>query len=444
MGLKVLLSKTAIILILFIGFIFTPNTYSKESLKKGTIAFDYETPSKSEIEFLSKFKFIVTGEMLQKKKINLLKKNGAKLAYYEWLPADYFCSNDNDSWHKLVLEHLDSWVIDSNKDDPDPMGKKYECRDYFFSFSDDFIDARVQYLIDNVKKNGYDGLFFDWATGFNEFNDREYRFLIGEFNQKFPYLDYDAQVKKFLKKLKDSGMFIVLNRGFHSINAALDKYADFDVAESVFTTDDEEISKKIFVDNVELIEAFETNYETIDNALYYGEQFLGLAKSANSNIKFLFLNYAHPYYMKTGKTIFFKDKTYNIYKKEVDRQAIFYSEALSYLLGGINFTVGSGVGLNYVKDDVYFYDLGEPLGDYETIKTNTTNAYIRYFKKGIVIVGENSSLISIDAKHHSCMYDHYNKRYVASQNGNFKIKLISKKYFNNKTQPIGRIFTYYN
>lgn len=410
---------------------------------RGGVAFDYSDPDKNDLKFLSNFNVVVTGKIWKKSVVERLKEKGVKLVFYDWLPADYFCKGSVSGWHRVVLKHLKEWVIDSSPRDPDPMGKRYGCKDYFFSFTDSFIKAKVSHILDVLKKTGYSGVFFDWASGFRAFkSDRSFAFLVREYKRKFNKEDYDLQVLKFLKTLKSKGVLIVLNRGFRSKNAMFDKYADFDVAESVFTTDESDICKDIFIENYGLGRVCETKIENPKMAIRYGEHFVKEARKSNPKICFVFLNYALPFYVKTNKSVFFKGKRFNIYRPTVDRQALLFGEAFAYLVGGISAVCDRSVGLEFVKDKLYSIKLGKPIGKYRIVYCKKGEAYIRFFKKGFSIVGKPDCSLTVKALQHFRVYDVLNNKIIKSKRGVFVVKLHSQIYFGSTVQPVGDIFLY--
>ena len=410
---------------------------------KGGVAFDYSNPDKNDIEFLSNFSVVVTGKIWKKSMVESLKKRGVKLVFYDWLPADYFCKGSVDEWHRAVLKHLNSWVIDSSPEDPDPMGKRYGCKDYFFSFTDSFIEARVKHILATLKKTGYSGVFFDWASGFKAFqDDKSFVFLVREYRRKFGEKSYDLQVLKFLKALKNKGVFIVLNRGFRSKNAMFDRYADFDVAESVFTTDESSVCSEVFIKDYGLGKVCETEIEKPEVAIHYGKRFIEQAERVNPEIGFVFLNYDLPFYVKTNGTVYFKGKDFNIYRPKVDRQALFFSEAVAYLVGGINFVCGRDVGLSFVEDRVYSIKLGKPLGEYKAISCGKGKAYVRFFTNGFSVVGSPECFLKIKAFGHNRVYDALNGKIIETRKGFFPIGLHSQTYFGGLLQPVGDIFLY--
>jgi len=357
-----------------------------------------------------------------------LKEKGVKLLYYEWLPAEYVCAEEtNNSWKKRILNNIKRWVIDDSPADPDPMGRKYSCKDYFFSFTDDFIEERIKNIIHNLKKNRYDGVFFDWATGSKIFEQKEYSFLYEKFKKKFPELDYDKQIEKFLKMLKRKGVIIALNRGFRSKEATFDKWADIDVAESVFTTDSTASGKEIFLKEGKSVTLYETTYEDPEFAISIAKNFIRKAKSSNPSIAFLFLNYAFPYYEK------------NTYIPAIDDQAILYAISLSLLVDSFSFTAGKDVSLKFAKSKFYSLDPGKPLGKYRVRKVGKRKVWLREFSNGIVVVGYHGAVVEVNSYGHKMAYDVLEGKEILSRNGKFIIPLYSRPYLNSNFQPVGKI-----
>ncbi|RUM40443.1 MAG: hypothetical protein DSY34_05315 [Desulfurobacterium sp.] len=398
------------------------------------IAFDYYHPTDEDLLFLSNFQYVVTGNFLEEEKVDFLKRCGVKLLYYEWLPAEYVCMGKaNDSWKKKILENVNRWVIDDSPTDPDPMGRKYGCRDYFFSFTNDFIDERIKNIMRNLKENKYDGVFFDWATGSKIFEQREYSFLRKRFKEKFPGLDYDKQIEKFLRMLKEKGIIIALNRGFRSKKAAFDKWADMDVAESVFTTDSEDFRRKVFLKEKRISTVYETTFTDPELAISTAKNFLEKARSTNPSINFVFLNYAFPYYENSSCE---RD---SVYIPVTDEQAILYAISLSLLVDSFSFTAGRNVSLRFVKSNSYFLDLGKPLGRYKFRKVGKKKVWIREFSNGIVVVGYHGTTVDVNAHGHKKAYDVLEKKEIPVKDGKFVIPLYSRSYFDNRFQPVGKI-----
>jgi len=384
------------------------------------IAFDYHRPDREDLLFLSNFHYVVTGGFLKKEEVEFLKRRGVKLLYYEWLPAEYVCSEKtDDGWKRKILKNINRWVIDDSPTDPDPMGRRYGCRDYFFSFTDDFVRERVRRILHNLKEHGYDGVFFDWAAGSKIFEQKEYSFLQEKLKKKFPGIDYDKQVEKFLRVLKKKGVIIALNRGFRSKGAVFDRWADIDVAESVFTTDSGTT-------------ACGTRFIKPETAVSAAESFVKKAKNVNPSINFVFLNYALPYCtFRKGKDA-----------QTVDKQAILYALSLSLLVDSFSFTAGKDVGLSFVKSGYYFLNPGKPLGKCRLVRADKGRAWVREFSNGFVVVGEPGTSVAVDARGHKRAYDVLEGKEITAEGGRFIVHLKSLPYPGGRFRPVGKVILF--
>jgi hypothetical protein len=367
------------------------------------MAFDYSYPKKEDLLFLSNFKYVVTNSYWKEKDVEFLKSHGVKLLKYEWLPAFYFCGKVQNSWHREIMSNLKNWVIDYRPNDRDPMGKRYGCKDYFFTFNTEFIKKRVFFLVKDIKNHNYDGVFFDWASGSKIFQEEEYKFLHEELEKRgISVKDYDSRIATFLKLLKEKGLIIALNRGFRSPKGLFDRWADIDVVESVFTTDTKDGTR--FVNPAE---ALNTAFTIIKKL-----------KPINPHIHVVFLNYVS-----------------NSNKKTVD-EAIVYGICLSLLSNSFSFSVSENVDLSGVKKNWYSVDLGKPYGKYEKVKGK--EIWLRKFSKGMVIVGRCGTKLKI--KLNGCLLSLVDGKFFCSggNRNSIVIPLGSKC----RTPFIGRIFLY--
>jgi hypothetical protein len=415
--------------------------FKSDSRQNIKIAFSYHTLTKEDIDFLSHFDIIVTGKFVDAETVNLLKSHNAKLLYYDWLPAQYYCEH-HDDWEELVYQKRFYWTLDPEDSDPNPLGDKYGCMDLFYDMADDeLIDSRVDHIVHMARINKYDGVFFDWGSGWSDLKENGYDFLIKEFQKRHPEIEYNEYVKKFLSKIKERGLLVMLNGGFRSDKSELDAYADFDIVESMFTTTDcNNKYYEIFVAPEGLRKTCDTWFNTVDNSVNLAIQLPAKARSANPKIKFLFLNYAFPYYKETGKTIEINNKKYTVYEQIPDRQALFYSLACSYLGNSSGFTNSKDVSLDYAKDNVYLYQLGSAVSD---INKFDNNVYVRYFSKGIVIVSNDDATVEISIpKGKTGVLDLYEKKHREVRTNKLMVNLTSQVYPSGLKHPMGRIYIY--
>lgn len=99
----------------------------------------------------------------------------------------------------------------------------------------------------------------------------------------------------------------------------------------------------------------------------------------------------------------------------------------------------------YERCDIYFYDLGEPLGgNYERID----GGYVRYYSNGFVVAGEwkNEADITLHSSYipsNSDVYDAFEGKWIKTGNG--EVTIVIKPEMDNLTgrmAPSGRVFIY--
>jgi hypothetical protein len=406
-----------------------------------TVAFDYEKPGPEDIDFLSHFDVIVTGKLLDANTVKKLKSRNSKVLYYDWLPAMYYCKNHND-WEEMIYQNRSSWTLDPGESAPNPLGEKYGCMDLFYDMADDeFADVRADHIEHLVKTNNYDGVFFDWGSGWNAFEENKYDFLIKEFSKRHPDINYNDKVNEFIRKLKEKGLLIMLNGGFRSDQAKLDTYADYDVVESMFTAANcKDSYHDIIVRSAGTEKVCDTWFNDVQRSVDLANRLPLSARKANPAIKFLFLNYAFPYYKPTGERIRTGGQEHRVFEKTADRQAIFYALACSYIGNASGFTAGNDVSLDYVKDDVYLHPPGTPVSGLYKINSGV---YVEYFSRGIVVVSDGDATVRISLPQgKSSVFDLYERKHLESRNNELVLNLTSEVYPSGSKHSIGRIYLY--
>jgi hypothetical protein len=406
--------------------------------KLGTkIAFDYHPLTADDIDYLSRFDIIVTHNLEEKGIVKRLKNRSGKLFFYEWLPALYYTGNPA-SWERLVYKNKEKWTLDPKDSAPNPMGDKLHCKDYFYDMADDeLIEQRVNYLVHQAKSHGYDGVFFDWGSGWYSLQENGYTFLTDEFARRHPKIRYNDRVNMFLGKLREKGLLVILNGGFRSENAELDRNADVDIVESMFTSDQCGTSSWIDEGKEGVQKACETWFNTLEKSLDLAERLPKKAASANQNIRFIFLNYAFPYHRLASN----RKTTDILYEKTADRQAIYYSLALSYLGNTSGFTNGTDVSLLHVKDEVYFNSVGSATT--ALLRPNKSSA-LRYFSYGFVVAAEKEKRLEIALPPGvKSVLDLYNSSTrINASFGKVSVLMKPEKYLSGAKYPMGRIFLY--
>jgi hypothetical protein len=414
---------------------------SADKAPRGTrIAFSYHPPNTEDCAFLSRFDIVVTHDLLGEKIVQSLKSRGAKVVFYEWLPAFYYGENPTP-WQRYVYQNKDKWILDPDDSAPDPMGERYNCKDFFYDMADrDLMEERVEHLAAASREAGYDGVFFDWGSGWHSLVEQKYDFLTAEYTRRHQAMAYDDAVSLFLDKLRKKGLLVILNGGFRSEGARLDAHADADVVESMFTTDQCESGYEIAAGTTEKIRGCDTCFNDIRQAVERAGELPRKAAAANPGIRFLFLNYAFPFWREAEKSSYFLSSTGKYVAKEPDRQAIFYSLALSCLGGASGFTNGPDVTLSFVKDPVYFESIGVPVRDVERL---ADTVWSRAYSSGIVVVsGADGEMEITVAPGVSEILDLYSGKKIPVINGKARIGFKSEAYPSGKRHPVGRIFRY--
>lgn len=432
--------KAYVLLCLFLMCSFACQSSPMQSTKERLgprVAFDYYPLTGDDVDYLSWFDVIVTHDLQDAETVKALRAGGGKVFFYEWLPAFYYDGNP-DSWERRVYRNRETWTLDPDDSDPDPMGERYQCRDFFYDMANRrMIARRIDHLSRLAKKHGYDGIFFDWGSGWHALQEHDYTFLTEEFERRHPNVTYDQGVASFLRGLRRKGLYVILNGGFRSENAQLDRYADADVVESMFTTDECDSPQEIYVEGEGVQEVCDTWFNDVTSSADLAQRLPSRAAAVNPDIRFFFLNYAFPFYRDTGVTDYTGEK---VYERTPDRQAIFYALALSYLGNAGGFTNGPYVSLEDVRDDVYLESLGTATGDPMEIGDT---AFLRHFTSGFVVVSDEDMTTDVEIPSGvTAVIDLYDSNRIEVSAGSVDITLTSETYPSGSKHPIGRIYRY--
>ena len=446
------------------------------------IAFDYHPLSEADLDYLSRFDVVVTHDMADPKTVARLKSAGAKLFFYEWLPGFYY-TRAPGPWERRVHRQRRQWTLDPEDNDPDPMGKKFGCKDYFYDMAnEELLAQRVEQLAAKAKNGGYDGIFFDWGSGWYALKENGYRFATDAFERRHPGVRYDDRVSAFLGMLRAKGLYIALNGAFRSEGAQLDRYADLDIVESMFTSDqcrhpeaavpapakagaaagsgltgagiavltgqaaagessDTEAAAGEATEADALAAAApragcQTSFTALPRALELATRLPLKARAVNPGLRFLFLNYALPRYRAPGE-IGAGEKAP---AKETDRQALYYGLALSYLGGASGFTCGPDVSLAFTRDAIFLKDPGTPLGPLRPLEQG---GYLRLFTKGFVAAGERRTRLEVEVPAGvRFVWDPYLSRKLGVSRGRVRLELAPENHPQASANPMGRIYLY--
>jgi hypothetical protein len=410
------------------------------------------------LKWASNFKIVEIGELeITQDQIDFLRKKGVeKIFVYQWMPAGYhYISGDDDPFMDWVYQNR--YTLTLNPEGPFPhcneMGYTW-CQDYYYDFGNqELVERRVSFIKEKTLDRGIDGVFFDWASGV--FIEEEvYRPIKDRFYQLHPDGDYFKYVSDFYDALRKEGVMVFTNQGFRKASYHL-PVVDYDMTESYITTD-EVLNEKAWIilkDEAgktvkKLMDIPITNYypvsvdvPSLEDTAYY-MNYLETLKNQYSgkNFKrFVYMNYVSPELEKVGEM-----EGYPVFKAKIPKNAIFFSYAMGKLCGEFVYTE---VPLDHSleKEDLYFYRLGNPLGD--TFEKIGNQKYIRFFSNGFVIAGlwENPQNLTVSSPYlkNGFVYDIYNRKWLKIDKNSIEIKI--EPYFDHiqqKIVPIGRVFVY--
>ena len=408
-----------------------------------------------ELAWIKKFNIVELGNV-EDENVNasLLKKQGLlQIPHhiaYDWMPALYYYTDgENRDFVEWLYKHREKATL--NPEGPFIHCKEnhYDwCREYYYNLgNEELFDKRVADLLNNMQKKSFNGVFFDWAPA-QYILDKPYKEILNNFKKLNPKLQYFDVVKKFYKRLKEKNIFVVTNQGFRQKQFVL-PYVAYDMTESYITTD---VTKKIklqllnkgWVDEISL-----TNYypiyddsQSITDSLKFIDMLTKYKKEYKKDgfKNFIYLNYIAPDYEKVYETV-------PLYKEVKPKNAIYFSYAMAKLTNNL---VYAQIPTNrkLERDEVYFYDLGAPLGEsYE--KIDTLEGYIRFYENGFVLVCEQSSkelylkIQSPYLKKGVTILDTYSNVYLKSKNDTTVVNLkFQKDIFTHKNLPLGRVYLY--
>lgn len=387
----------------------------------------------------------ITYELSQEKKVLDISHHIA----YDWMPAFYYyVSGKNREFISYLYEHRSQTTLNPNG--PYPHCKKHHydwCQDYYYNLgSKDVLKRRVDDLIMNMKRKGFNGIFFDWASG-GYILEKEYKPMYENFKKLNPNKDYFKVVSNLYKTLKEKGIFFITNQAFRKDSYLL-PYITYDMTESYITTD-EKINKKIQIKDIGWVDKIPvTNYYPIyknSNSLKDSLHFIDLLTKLKEKYKkygfknFIYMNYLAPKLKKT--------QIPSLYEMEKPKNGIYFSYAMAKLTDNIVYAEVP-FDRKLERDDVYFYNLGKPLGN-NYLKLNAIDAYVRFYQNGFVLASEGYSdkkyikIFSSFIPDGKFIYDAYNQIWIKSKQQSVVIRLdFQKDTFSNKPLPLGRVFLY--
>ena len=422
---------------------------------------DYVTgssdPDTGEMSWLSRFRIVHAGGLadpLPSATIGALRSAGVQtLLVYDWLPATYHYTDgdgeEDDPLTQWLYANRDWASLNPNGPFPHCAEEGYDwCEDYYFDLGNPTVRAkRVGYLAQQVRALGYDGVFFDWGNSLF-LDEPNYTFLRTEYENRHPDIPYTQAIALFYQALHDQGLVVQPNQAFNEA-AYLLPAVNYDTSESAGTTD-EEMGRRLMVVGQGLIPVPDTVYYpnspdplrgSLKDTLEVWRWMIAQAQEFGGPDfhGIVHLNYAAPLWEPLpGKSLF--------HRPQPPRNAIFYNYALARLFGQVTYTEVPW-DHRLERDEVYFYDLGEPVED--AYRPLPQGGYVRYYTHGLVIVGAWPQPITLTLRHPSLprsgvVYDAYCRVWVPLE-GPHSLRLeVSPEPapLTGGPAPVGRVVVY--
>ncbi|MDQ2730211.1 MAG: hypothetical protein M3Y56_01010 [Armatimonadota bacterium] len=355
--------------------------------KRGEFAFHYATRyTAEELRWYGRFKVVVTGDFLPPDQVAQLHRAGCKLVAYEWTVALYLPPwKEAGAWERGVVRDHPNWLL--NPDAPlfGGAGAADNPAYYYDPANAELRKWRVGHLLNAVSEHHYDGLFFD-TTGFASVQSTAQE----TFKRRYPGGRYDAYVGLFLRDLKRTAPRVIVftNQGYRNAADYL-PYADYDLTESYMTSTGGPTGT-VDVEGKGARTVTETLYHPWndpdhpwDSVAHYCQVLINdPVRLHGYRSQICHLNYGEAQYVPAGRARPSSHGGPGVFRPALDRQALYYGFAAAALMGQSSFfQPPAGVP----EDDVYFADLGRPLGATYNYDARSGIAW-RVFRNGVVVV----------------------------------------------------------
>jgi hypothetical protein len=328
------------------------------------VAFHYTGAfSPDEIQWYRRFSILVTGAILGNALSDELRKGGSKLVSNEWSSAFYpgDSASAAPAWQTLVLQNRRTWLLNAEAVGGGAADGQRTAFWYDFG-SPELITARARHLAAQLEASGYAGYFFD-TLGFAHLPGD----LRKEFQRRHARTDYETAQGQLLKELRAlaPGKLIFSNQGYRNPAAYL-PYADLDASESSFTYLDSEGST--------VLRPFwkaDAPWESVSVPM---TQLIAPAARQYPNVRFVHVNYA------AGNPA------------SISR-AVRYSLACAKLWGHESYLMSADLP-SEERNEIYFSDLGQPLGEGFEQDRSRGIAW-RKFQNGVVAINSGVGAATI-------------------------------------------------
>jgi len=358
---------------------------------KGVFAFYYApqlTPE--DLNWAKRFKTFVSGAVLPASQIRELKRSGLKLFFYEWITGFYLAKDGekstNNSWEASVKKDKPEWLLNPQRPDPGPDGQH---RAYYYDpFHPELRLAWAKRLAQTLQDSGYDGVFFDLVGSGSVPRD-----LLKIYDERHADISYDQAMAGFLRSLKRlrPEALLFTNQGYRIPDSYL-AGADYDLSESLMTSYAWGEQVRIYVEGEGLVEKQESFYRPWEELKQHTESIAADIRRENPELQIYHLNYVNPLYAPTGRTETIEGREYPVFRMDIDRPAIYFGYVAAKLWGHESYSPAPQA-MRFGQDDIYFVDLGAPLGDrYE----ERDGLVVRYYEKGVVVLNPSGQKQSLD------------------------------------------------
>lgn len=352
----------------------------------GAFAFHYASSyTDEELAWFGRFRLVVPGSALPAWQVDLLRSAGTGLFLYEWATGIYITDPqqvDPGSWKGEVWANRERWLLnpDGPAEGPDGRWRAY----YYDPYHRDFQRAWVGDMDGRRKSAGYQGIFFDLVGSGAVPAD-----LRQVYESRHPAKPYDRALADVFAAVRKKGMLVFTNQGYRRAEHYL-KVADYDLTESLMTSYAWGFPVTVYVEGAGLVGRRETYYRPWSSLRTIGDDIQVKVARYNPAVKVLHLNYANAAYEPTGATATVNGASYPVFREVTDRAAIYYGYVAAKLWGQESYSYGRPLRLG--QDEVYFADLGLPLGSgYE----ERDGVVLRYYERGVVVLNPSTEVRSV-------------------------------------------------
>ena len=330
---------------------------------QGAFAFHYAYRlSESDLRWLAKFRVVVLARALPAPDAQRLQRAGVTLFLYEWLTG-FYRDGHSGPWENFLVSSKPSWLLNPQGPvaGPDDTGRAY----YYDPAVPDLRNAWALELSRRLERGSTPGVFFD-LVGRLSVPER----LLRSYTERHPETPFDAAMAGQIRALRTArssptpSVPITPQRRPSELSACATHQA-----------------VEVFVDGRGLVKTRETFYRSWDALRPIVSSVDAAAKRHNPGVRLLHLNYVAPRFQPTGQARLVKGAKHLVVRETTDRPAIYYAFAAAKLWGHDSFSALEGV--LSARDDVYFADLGHPLGQ---TWEERDGLLVRYYRKGAVVV----------------------------------------------------------